>query len=313
MAQSYAQISILANGTSASVPSPVNPPQNPRTACKGWTADAARRNDRFLQSIRFNELTGQPWALTLTIPSADSGRGELPEPREYHSMLRAMIERLRRMGAIRWHWVIEMTSRKTPHVHASVWFGTADSSRSLKIQSAWLAIAEKHGLKCSVIAQCVKPMTSSGWAQYTSKHGARGVKHYQRLLSSLPDSWAEPGRMWGYGGDWLTADARRPERKSVSRANFWKYRRLVRSWCISNARKTRNERLRRKYITQARRMLKCSNSKLSPVKPVNVWIPETITRQFLAMLETSEYIPLESRIEAVQRAEIMADWKRYLK
>lgn len=92
-----------------------------RSACTGWSSGAARRNQQFLWSVDFVGASGEPWALTLTIPAEDAGRGHVPDSVRYHSMLRAMIERLRRLGAIRWHWVIEMTRKRTPHVHMSVW------------------------------------------------------------------------------------------------------------------------------------------------------------------------------------------------
>lgn len=302
-------VAVYANGTSASVLSGLAPAISPRGAAQGWTQGAARRNDHFLQSVDFSSLSGEPWALTLTIPADGAGKGHLPEPGEFHAMLRAMLERLRRMGATRWHWLIEMTRRKTPHIHATVWFLDAAPDRELKIRTAWAKITAKHGIAVAQRAQCVKRMTSTGWAQYCSKHGARGVKHYQRLAEALPVSWRQrPGRMWGYGGDWPSPSSRQPLRRELGRRAFWRYRRLVRAWCLSNARKTANSRLRKRYIAQARRMLSCSHRKLSPVKPINVWLPEPVSRAFLSML-TAEY---EARLVAaggdLDAVDAVADW-----
>lgn len=315
--------SVYPNGTSASVLSGLAPAIAPRGNAQGWTPGAARRNDRFLQSIDFGSLSGEPWALTLTIPSADAGKGHVPDSAEFHAMLQAMVKRLRRLGAIRWHWVIEMTRAKTPHVHLSVWFSEAAPDRELRIRMAWGKIALRHGIEVSQRAQCVKRMTSVGWAQYTSKHGARGVKHYQRERQALPEGWRDrPGRMWGYGGDWPSPAERQPLRRELGQRAFWRYRRLVRAWCLSNARRTTNDRLRARYIRQARHMLACSHRKLSPVKPINVWVPESVSRAFLSMLEAdyearlvaaggdldavaeyavTEYVPFSLKRQALQR------------
>ena len=302
-------VAVYANGTSASVLSGLAPAISPRGAAQGWTQGSARRNDHFLQSVRFDQLTGEPWALTLTIPSADAGKGAVPDSPEFHAMLRAMIERLRRAGAVRWHWVIEMTAKKTPHVHASVWFAVSapEAERAMKIRTAWAKITAKHGIAVSQRAQCVKPMASNGWAQYTSKHGARGVKHYQREREALPEGWRErPGRMWGYGGGWPAPQERQPERRELGKRAFWRYRRLVRAWCLGNARRTKNTRLRARYIRQARRMLQCSKRTLGEVKPINVWIPESVTLDFLRALEAEYEMRL---IRAGGDLDAVADWR----
>ena len=299
-------VSVYANGTSASVLSGVTPAKTSRGNAQGWSVGSARRNDHFLQSIHFEQLTGEPWAITLTIPSADAGKGDLPDSHEFHNMLQAVLKRVKALGAVRWHWVIEMTSKKTPHIHLSVWLAEPSKEFELKLRQSWGRIALRHGLLVSQRAQCVKKMSSSGWAQYCSKHGARGVKHYQREREALPEGWRDrPGRMWGYGGDWPSPAERLPERRELGKRAFWRYRRLVRSWCLSNARKTANSRLRKRYIAQARRMLACSHRKLSPVKPINVWLPEPVSRAFLSML-TAEY---EARLVAAGGdLDAVADW-----
>ena len=299
-------VSVYANGTSASVLSGFTPAKTSRGNAQGWSVGSARRNDHFLQSIHFEQLTGEPWAITLTIPSAGAGKGDLPDSHEFHNMLQAVLKRVKALGAVRWHWVIEMTSKKTPHIHMSVWLAESSKEFELKLRQSWGRIALRHGLLVSQRAQCVKKMSSSGWAQYCSKHGARGVKHYQREREALPEGWRDrPGRMWGYGGDWPSPAERLPERRELGKRAFWRYRRLVRAWCLSNARKTANSRLRKRYIAQARRMLACSHRKLSPVKPINVWLPEPVSRAFLSML-TAEY---EARLVAAGGdLDAVADW-----
>ena len=300
-------VSVYANGSSASVLSGVTPAKNSRGNAQGWSVGSARRNDHFLQSIHFEQLTGEPWAITLTIPSADAGKGDLPDSCEFHSMVQAVLKRVKALGAVRWHWVIEMTSKKTPHIHMSVWLAESSKDFELKLRQSWGRIALRHGLLVSQRAQCVKKMSSSGWAQYCSKHGARGVKHYQREREALPESWRDrPGRMWGYGGDWPSPAARQPVRRELGRKAFWRYRRLVRAWCLGNARRTKNTRLRARYIRQARRMLQCSKRTLGEVKPINVWIPESVTLDFLRALEAEYEMRL---IRAGGDLDAVADWR----
>ena len=327
-------VSVYANGSSASVLSGVTPAKNSRGNAQGWSVGSARRNDHFLQSIHFEQLTGEPWAITFTIPSADAGKGDLPDSHEFHNMLQAVLKRVKALGAVRWHWVIEMTSKKTPHIHMSVWLAESSKEFELKLRQSWGRIALRHGLLVSQRAQCVKKMSSSGWAQYCSKHGARGVKHYQREREALPEGWRDrPGRMWGYGGDWPSPAERLPERRELGKRAFWRYRRLVRAWCLANARKTKNEKLRKKYICQAKRMLRVNLQSLGEVKPINVWIPETVTRSFLQILEAEyetklvefggdldaasdwqvlEYVSLSSKVQAHERSEFAEGFRAAL-
>ena len=122
-------VSVYPNGTNGGVSGgTIEQNRRPRAACTGWSRGSARRNELFLWSVDFAEQSGEAWALTLTLQAEYAG-GRIPDSGEFHRMLRAMIGRLRRLGAIRWHWVIEMTAARTPHVHASVWFDKNRSSR----------------------------------------------------------------------------------------------------------------------------------------------------------------------------------------
>ena len=130
-------VSLYPNGTSAGVAGgTIEQNRRVRTECTGWSRGAARRNEEFLWSVDFTEQTGEAWALTLTLQAGYAG-GRIPDSDEFHRMLRAMIERLRRLGAIRWHWVIEMTAAHTPHVHASIWLDKTRSSRDTGSGGAW--------------------------------------------------------------------------------------------------------------------------------------------------------------------------------
>lgn len=80
-------------------------------------------------------------------------------------------------------------------------------------------------------------------------------------------------------------------------------------------------------------MLACSHPKLSPVKPINVWIPSSVSSAFLSLLEAdyearlaaagggldavadyavADYQPLSLKIQARQRAEFAAAFSSHL-
>ena len=80
-------------------------------------------------------------------------------------------------------------------------------------------------------------------------------------------------------------------------------------------------------------MLACSHPKLSPVKPINVWIPSSVSSAFLSLLEAdyesrlaaaggdldavsehavTTYVPLSLKIQARQRAEFAASFSSHL-
>ena len=320
-----AVVSIRINGASAATLSGGSTPARGRGVCQGWSMGAARRCRDFLQSVDYLELSGEPWALTLTIPAATADR-PVPDSRDFHAMLRAMVERLRRMGALRWTWVIELTRAGTPHVHMTVWLpaGPAAADRRSSIVEAWLSVTARRGLSVSPSAVCVRRMTSEGWIQYCAKHGVSGVRVYQRMREALPESWRDrPGRLWGHGGSWPTAAERQPYRVQLGQRAFYRYRRLVRSYCVARARQSGDVR----WIRQARHMLRCGRPALSAVRPVNVWLPVWVSREIVLQLQidyqrrleaaggdlqavepwsVEDYIPLDVRRQALQRAEAAA-------
>ena len=61
---------------------------------------------------------------------------------------------------------------------------------------------------------------------------------------------------------------------------FWRFRRLIRYWRISEARTSGNAR----RIVYARKSLKCNDAKLSAVRGTNDWIPHT---QSMALMHAS--------------------------
>lgn len=71
-----------------------------------------------------------------------------------------------------------------------------------------------------------------GWSQYTSKHAARGVDHYQRQALKLPPGWVSTGRLWAKGGQWPTKD----DRFQVDDVTGARFRRGVRRWLKASVR-----------------------------------------------------------------------------
>lgn len=281
-----AVVSILPGGATASVISPHSAPNPTRTQNKGWTKGASLRCAAFLRSIDFEALTGFGAAYTLTIPAAPKGASAFVSPVEFHTLLDSWLKRQARRGMIRYVWVIEWTRRGTPHLHISAWY-SEEVSPLLTGVSDWLALTKNVGPSgTSAGAQTGEELTSAGWLQYSAKHGARGVKQYQRQSDNLTTEWREnPGRVWGKSSkaSWegVAVDPLRLTFETTK--SFYRFRRLVKSWCRSNASKTKNPRLKRRYIVQARGMAKTrlgdaqKNRSLSSIKPVSVWIPAEIT------------------------------------
>jgi hypothetical protein len=233
-----------------------------RGECLGWSASSIRTNTNFLFGVDETQLHGVGCALTLTV-------GECPETSDqWHGMRRAFERSLRRMGLIRMHWLTEWQRRGVPHMHQAIWLpGPADPWDGPRyfgrIFDHWLRIAEPFGAKLAgqhfaFIGDAV------GWFKYVSKHGARGLHHYQRAPASRPRGWRRTGRMWGRVGHWMHREAMRLELCSEA---FWRFRRVVRSARIADARAQGNGR----RIVSARRMLSCSEKHLSAVRGVREW------------------------------------------
>ena len=101
-------------------------------------------------------------------------------------MLKAYLMRLKRYGAIRWHWLIEWTMKHQPHIHMVVW-APADWIFDVDAKALWLEIAKKHGFECRLTAQDVKRVTSVGWLS-TSRSMARSP--YMPLSVKICPLWA---------------------------------------------------------------------------------------------------------------------------
>jgi hypothetical protein len=269
------------NGSTAGIgggnPNPVK-----RGKVVGWSAAAVRRHTAWLYSIDAPRLDGAGTAITLTMKDTPASADE------FHAMRRAFMMRVARLGAIRSHWVVEWQRRGTPHLHCAIYFpegqhdlfgDRASIVRAFEIIDAWVDVAEPYGAMHQ--GQHYNPIDGPlGWLKYLSKHASRGVRHYQR--TGHPEGWDRTGRLWGHGGDWPTDE---PMRFDMSREAYWRYRRLVRSWRVADARASGNPQ----RIKYARAMLACPQPKLSAVRGVSDWVPEDVTLSLVALLEQEGY------------------------
>lgn len=234
----------------------------PRGDVQGWSEGATRRNTQFLMSVLENRLTGAGVALTLTLRDCP------PTAQEWHRLRRAWIERMRRAGMVRLHWVTEWQRRGVPHLHGAIWF--PDRYDYIAPIDAWVEVAGAYGAghKGQHVRRIDGPV---GWFQYLSKHAARGVKHYQRNAANIPEGWkSKTGRVWGKVGDWPVQEAVRFNLQDQHGDGGWfAYRRLVRSWRKADARAS-GDRYR---IRSSRRMLQCPDRVRARLLGFMEWMP----------------------------------------
>lgn len=244
-------------------------PGGRRGAVTGWSAQAARRHVAWLQSVDAESLEGLGIAFTLTVR-------DLPEnAAEWQRMRTSWEKRMRRAGAVRGHWVVEWQRRGVPHLHGAVYWpaGTDPDDVRFRMIRSWLEVAERcrpgaRGQFLAVIED------GTGWAKYCAKHAARGTAHYQRI--GLPEGWDRSGRVWGYWGTWQTSETV----LVLSQGGWWALRRMVRSWRIADARKTRDRESRARRVSAARGMLKHPPGR-SAFWGVREWVPEAALRRML--------------------------------
>lgn len=247
-----------------------------RQQVEGWTDSSTRRNTKFLYSVDERKLTGQGFALTLTVRDCP------PTAEDWKRIREAFFDRLRRMGLLRGHWLTEWQRRGVPHLHCAVWIeGVLDPSTAGRIMDHWLELAGAYG--AGQRGQQAKAITDSvGWFQYLSKHAVRGLNHYQRSADSIPAGWKKTGRMWGKLGEWATVE---PVRYLLDNAGFWAFRRVVQRWRVAMARESGDAgRLR-----AARRMLQGNDRAMCSVRGCSEWIDQDMTAQVIAHLAASGY------------------------
>lgn len=285
-------VTAYANGMTLGTPPP--PRDHSQDAKRGrivgWTPDAVRRHKKWLYGVQAPELDGLGLAFTLTLRDCP------PDAESWSRVLRALVKRLERAGAVRLHWVVEWQRRKVPHLHGAVYFpaGTEEHVAIAQVFVAWFAVAKPYG--AGVRSQTVDVISGTvGWLQYLSKHAARGVAHYQR--QGRPEGWESTGRLWGKRGTWPLAE---PMRFDVDRAGGNRLRRLVRSWRVADARaalaqqianpvrdpieQAKRERTARQRIRSARGMLRCSDPKRAAVRGASEWLGEEVTIALVWML-----------------------------
>lgn len=302
-------ISAYRNGATAGSPPP--PRDHSRDVKRGrivgWSRDAVRRHVKWLYSVDADALTGSGWAATLTLR-------DCPVNSEaWVRVLRAFVKRIERSGALRLHWVVEWQRRGVPHLHTAIyWPEGIDQTAAVSIVlGAWLDVAREYSPGWR--SQDVNAIDGAlGWLQYLSKHAARGVAHYQR--QGKPEGWETTGRLWGHRGEWPTSD---PMRFDVAGPTYHRFRRMVRSWRVADARAAlgaalaaptpvdRDARERhaervataRRRLVSARRMLRCGESRLSAVRGVSEWISEDVASSLLLLLAAQGH-------PVVQRSEV---------
>lgn len=239
----------------------------------GWSAAAVRRHTRWLYAVNSPALTGYGWALTLTVRDCP------PTSEDWTRLRRAWIDRVRKMGAVRWHWVVEWQARGVPHMHCAVYLEDGSAIAGAQLVRAWQEVCSQYGAgsQSQTHKRIDGPM---GWLQYLSKHAARGVKHYQR--QGKPAGWEKTGRLWGYGGDWPVDE---PLEVEVTQQERNRFRRLVRSWRVADARAAglRGEGWTR--LTYARTMLRCPDRDLSYYRGLSEWVPEDVALRLLGLVK----------------------------
>lgn len=231
----------------------------------GWSSSATRRNVAFLRSVVPDTLmvdhNGEylhGYAFTLTLKNCP------PTAEDWHKIRKAFVERLRRAGMYRLHWVTEWQRRGVPHLHGCVW--ATDPKIRLLIIGHWLSVAAQY--EAGHRGQHVNLLTDAvGWFKYLAKHAARGVQHYQRSSENIPAGWIKTGRVWGYSGEWDTRDHIQIK---IEDATYYRLRRLVRSWRKADARQSGD-----KYrIKSSRTMLECHLRGLSEVRGISEWVDQ---------------------------------------
>lgn len=253
-----------------------NPTGGKRGKVEGWSAAAVRRHTRWLYSVDTQNLDGHGWSITLTLRDCP------PSPEDWARLRKEWLDQVRAAGIIlRTHWVVEWTRRKVPHMHCAVYLreDLPASEVYAVLVGTWLRLASRYGAgpKGQHLAPIDGPL---GWLEYLSKHAARGVAHYQR--NGKPPGWEKTGRLWGHTGAWPVEE---PAEVTITREEFFRFRRLVRSWRVADARRElleapagapgalQREKARRRLVF-ARGMLRSADPDLSRVRGVSEWIPE---------------------------------------
>lgn len=259
------------NGTSAYMGGTGDHVRAPRGVVTGWTAATARRQTQWLWTVNADALSGQGYAVTLTIRDCP------PDAATFHKLRRLWIRRVERMGAVRIHWVIEWTRRGIPHLHAAVYFPQPLTTLQRNwLGVHWMVVAAEFGtgMRGQHVAEISGAM---GWLKYLSKHASRGAAHYQRV--GHPEGWNKTGRLWGHAGEWPVDEP--VVLDGLSNPEFWRLRRLMRGWAVADARKA-GDWSRVAYLRRAGRP---ADRKRSSFQGVSEWIPEDVSLRLVDFFE----------------------------
>lgn len=282
-----AKVTLMSGGIKIAKAAGCNKMPDKRGDAKGWTVGSARRNTSFLMSIDERALSHNrgkelPFALSLTF-----GREAIISPDDLRAIRKKFLDRLRLAGVIRLHWLVEFQRDGTPHLHMLVYmpFGPDPDRIASLIRGHWLDVAAGSGARAS--AQHVVPVGHlNGWQQYLAKHGARGVRHYQR---TMPEGWEKPGRMWGKVGEWPVLEWP----FETDETTFFRFRRINRSYEIARKRKelraARPEDRARlvKVLSHARKCLadpREDGSRKSALRGMALWMPLEVSQAVLEHL-----------------------------
>lgn len=255
----------------------------------GWSKKSTIRNRNFLQSVITSKISGYGVSITLTLKTCP------PNSSDFALLLKTYLKRLYRLKMIRYHWVIEWQRRGVPHVHMTAYFPIKFTKPQLySLKNHWQEIAQAYSP--NIRSQHAVNITDiKGWLEYTAKHGSRGASNYQRHTLNIPKEWQKKtGRIWGKGGFWELSE---PLVIPQTDEQFYRYRRILRSWRKADARQTPlrilvdangtymwDERMleisrhfrsykRRKRIISARGCLKSNDRSKSSVRGMNEWLP----------------------------------------
>lgn len=268
-------VSVYPNGATAHIPRNGESMHEraKRDTIQGWSNGAVRRHTKWLKSIPVGELTGFGYAVTLTVRDCPASASE------FHKLRRAYLMRIDRMGAIRMHWIIEWQRRGVPHMHTAIYFTRQlTMAEQTALRQHWVTLCEDLGALLG--SQYVTPISGpTGWLKYLSKHAGRGAAHYQR--QGKPAGWETTGRLWGHTGQWNEREAMRFE---LPREDYFRYRRLVRSWRYADARAEKDLVLRRRRMLSARHMLRFNDRALSEVRGVSEWADEGWNLEIFSLL-----------------------------
>lgn len=281
-----AVITVRPHGLNGGVAGPGNKTPPKRDVIRGWSVGASRRNRQFLQSIELARVQGTGVFLTLTL------RDLPPTSADWTLLVRAFLERMRRTGIARYHWVVEFQRRGVPHLHVvAYWDQPPSEVLGHDPVGHWLAIADEFGAdpKGQQMRWCDQRVELLA---YMAKHSARTAEHYQRARLALPADWHSVGRLWGasQAGSWPTSVLR----FDFNDVAFYRLRRLARGYMRSNAATrlavskgtgdpAQVERALTGFV-YTRNALKCHDRFHSRIRPVGTWMPESVSAAMVMYL-----------------------------